>query len=171
MDERDFLATYDATAFDRPSVTVDVVLLSISSQARLQTLLVRRTEHPYKGSLALPGGFVAITESLEAAARRVLRDKAGAKNVFLEQLYTFGDPKRDPRTRVITVAYYALVPASVMEQALGSASDAGHSAACATVQVPWLGETGGPVQALDEAGNRMRLAFHRHRNCGSTHKG
>lgn len=156
MDERDFLATYDVTAFDRPSVTVDVVLLAISPQAELQTLLVRRGDHPYRGALALPGGFVTMNESLEAAARRVLRDKAGAKNVFLEQLYTFGDPKRDPRTRVITVAYYALVPAVVMERALAGA---GRTAERATLRVPWRGEQGGPIEAFDDAGKRVRLAF------------
>lgn len=156
MDERDFLATYDVTTFDRPSVTVDVVLLAISPKSELQTLLVRRGDHPYKCALALPGGFVTMSESLETAARRVLRDKAGAKNVFLEQLYTFGDPKRDPRTRVITVAYYALVSAVVMERALTSA---GQAAERATLRVPWQGEVGGPVEAFDDAGTRLRLAF------------
>jgi 8-oxo-dGTP diphosphatase len=107
-DEAAFLATYDPNAFDAVAVTVDVVLLGIIEGA-LCVLLLDRPEHPAKGRLALPGGFVRAGESLDAAAARVLADKAGLERIFLEQLYTFGAPKRDPRMRVISVAYYALV--------------------------------------------------------------
>jgi len=107
-EEQAFLASYDPEQFERPSVTVDVVLLA-PVEGQLHTLLIRRPEHPFKGLWSLPGGFVRMDESLDEAAARVLRDKTGLKKVFLEQLYTFGAPQRDPRTRVISVAYYALV--------------------------------------------------------------
>src|SRR5690242_17739214 len=100
-DEAAFLAKYDAGRFERPSVTVDVALVS-AFEGELWTVLVRRTEHPEKGRWALPGGFVGPKESLEAAAARLLAGKAGLEGVFVEQLYTFGAPDRDPRTRVIS---------------------------------------------------------------------
>ena len=89
-------------------VTVDTVIFTIRD-AELQILLVRRGIPPFKGRWAIPGGFVLPNESLDDAARRELLEETGVENVFLEQLYTFGDPKRDPRGRVITVAYFALV--------------------------------------------------------------
>lgn len=110
-DETAFLDRYRPDDFDRPSVAVDVALLTVTDDA-LQVLMVRRKEHPHKGRWALPGGFVAIDESLETAAHRVLREKTGLRGVFVEQLYTFGEVRRDPRMRIISVAYYALVPAS-----------------------------------------------------------
>src|SRR5262245_16295430 len=94
--EARFLARYDASKFEHPSVTVDVALVSVE-QGRLLTLVLERTEHPAKGLFALPGGFVGIKEPLDAAAARVLSTKAGLREVFVEQLYTFGDPARDPR--------------------------------------------------------------------------
>ncbi len=95
--------------YARPSVTVDVLVFTIL-EARLKVALVKRGVEPFKGRWALPGGFVHIDESLDDAARRELDEEAGICDVFLEQLYTFGEVARDPRTRVITVAYYALVP-------------------------------------------------------------
>ena len=89
-------------------VTVDTVIFTIRD-AELQVLLVRRAIPPFKGRWAIPGGFVLANESLDDAARRELREETGVEDVFLEQLYTFGDPKRDPRGRVVTVAYFALV--------------------------------------------------------------
>ncbi|NIN36216.1 MAG: NUDIX domain-containing protein, partial [Gammaproteobacteria bacterium] len=74
----------------------------------LKVLLVKRSNKPYQGSWALPGGFVNIDEDLDTAASRELREETGVSGVYLEQLYTFGDPQRDPRERVISVAYYAL---------------------------------------------------------------
>jgi 8-oxo-dGTP diphosphatase len=94
----------------RPSVTVDVVLF-IFSDGELRTLLIQRAGPPYVGQWALPGGFVRIEESLEAAAERELLEETGVRDVYLEQLYTFGDPQRDPRGRVITVVYFALLSA------------------------------------------------------------
>ena len=107
-EEHEFLAGYDASAFDRPSLAVDVAILTVID-GHLEVALVERAEHPDKGCWALPGGFVQMDESLDRAASRVLAEKAGLAHVYLEQLYTFGEPPRDPRTRVISVAYYALV--------------------------------------------------------------
>jgi 8-oxo-dGTP diphosphatase len=93
---------------DRPAVAVDVVILTVREH-RLEVLLVRRAHAPFEGLWAIPGGFVRPDESLEDAARRKLAEEGGARDVYLEQLYTFGDPMRDPRARVITVVYYALL--------------------------------------------------------------
>jgi 8-oxo-dGTP diphosphatase len=100
---------YDPSDYERPSVTVDVVIFTLVEQD-LQVLLIRRKRSPFAGYWAIPGGFVGIDESLEAAALRELEEETGVRDVYIEQLYTFGDPDRDPRTRVITVAYFALVP-------------------------------------------------------------
>lgn len=152
-DEQEFLATYDASRYDRPSVAVDLVLLAIRDGG-LWTLLVERGEHPAKGAWALPGVFVGPDESLDAAAARALRDKAALDDVFTEQLYTFGDPDRDPRTRVISVAYYALVEPVALERSATS-----PDARLARLSVPWAAETGGPVAAVDDDGSALPLAF------------
>jgi 8-oxo-dGTP diphosphatase len=128
-------------------VTVDVALIT-AAEGQLRTVLVRRPEHPFKGRWALPGGFVQMDESLDAAAARVLRAKAGLGGVFLEQLYTFGAPDRDPRTRVISVAYYALVDPAKLAAGLVTTR----------LAIPWEGETGGPVEAID-GDQRLALAF------------
>ena len=117
IDELAFLAAYDASLYPRPSVAVDVVLLTVSGD-ELRTLLVRRSEQPQLGRWALPGTFVRMDESLDAAAARAVTTKAGLSEVFIEQLYTFGNPGRDPRTRVISVTYYALVDAARLEAAV-----------------------------------------------------
>ena len=115
--EAAFLARYRPADFPRPSVTVDIVVLTIVD-AELRVLLVERKEHPFKGHWALPGGFVRVGdgqtdqgEDLDAAAVRELEEETSLRpdQAYLEQLYTFGDAGRDPRMRVITVAYYALV--------------------------------------------------------------
>ena len=94
--------------YEKPSVTVDIVIFTIQDND-LKVLLVKRAVEPFKTKLAIPGGFVGIDEALEDAAKRELQEETGVKDVYLEQLYTFGDPKRDPRGRVITVSYMALV--------------------------------------------------------------
>jgi 8-oxo-dGTP diphosphatase len=97
-----------------------------------------------------------MDESLDRAATRVLREKAGLRGVFVEQLYTFGAPSRDPRTRVISVAYYALVDAARFRVR----ADAAGAVCTASVVVPWEGETGGPVSVVDAADDaKLRLAF------------
>ncbi len=90
-------------------VAVDIVVFTVQEQA-LKVLLIERGIAPFKGRYALPGGFVLAKETLEKAAFRELFEETGTRDVYLEQLYTFGDPDRDPRGRVVTVAYYALVP-------------------------------------------------------------
>jgi len=110
------------SAFDRPSVTVDLVMLTVVDGA-LSVLVIRRDEAPALGEWALPGGFVHIDESIEQAVQRVLRYKARLPGAFVEQLYTFGAVDRDPRGRVISVAHYALVPHERLEAALAAAPD------------------------------------------------
>ena len=110
---------YDVSKYERPSVTADVVLFTLRDQD-LQVLLVKRGRWPYEGYWAIPGGFARMDESLEAAAKRELNEEAGVSDVYLEQLYTFGDPGRDPRTRVITVAYMAVVSADQIAPQAGS---------------------------------------------------
>lgn len=101
---------YDPARYERPSVTVDVVIFTLQER-ELHVLLVKRKHWPFEGRWAIPGGFVNMNESLELAARRELEEETGIRDIYLEQLYTFGEPKRDPRTRVISVAYIALVSA------------------------------------------------------------
>lgn len=109
--EAEFLGRYDSSAYPPVGVTVDVVLLTIR-QGQLCVLLVERGAHPSKGQWALPGGFVGPSETLEQAARRELAEETGldAAGSHLEQLQTYGDPGRDPRLRVVSVAYLVLVP-------------------------------------------------------------
>src|SRR5437868_7344996 len=116
---------YDASKYDRPSVTVDVVMMSLH-QRDLQVLLVKRRSWPFEGCWAIPGGFVKVDESLETAAKRELQEETTLENVYLEQLYTFGDPGRDPRTRVITVVYFALLDSARLQvRAADDAADVG----------------------------------------------
>ncbi len=116
---------YDPSKYERPSVTVDVVMMSVRQQD-LQVLLIKRRSWPYEGMWAIPGGFVNMDESLETAAKRELQEETGVQNVYLEQLYTFGDPGRDPRTRVITVVYFALLPSQHLQiRAADDAVDVG----------------------------------------------
>ena len=100
--------------YPHPAVTTDIVVFTIRHQS-LKVLLIKRAEDPHLGSWALPGGFVGIAEGLDAAAERELGEETGVTGVYLEQLYTFGKPNRDPRERVITVAYYALIPSDRLQ--------------------------------------------------------
>ena len=107
--------------FPHPAVTVDVVIFTIRND-ELKVLLIKRALDPFLGSWALPGGFVELDESLVEAAKRELKEETGVAAAYLEQLYTFGEPNRDPRERVISVAYYALMPSDALE--IKAASDA-----------------------------------------------
>lgn len=106
--------TYDPSRYERPSVTVDVVIFTLRER-ELHVLLVQRRRWPYEGYWALPGGFIEMNESLEESARRELEEETGVRDVYLEQLYTFGDPGRDPRTRVISIVYFALIQSDKQE--------------------------------------------------------
>ena len=97
--------------YPRAALTVDCVVFGLD-EAELKVLLIQRGLEPFKGRWALPGGFVRVDETLDEAARRELAEEAGLRRVFLEQLYTFGVVDRDPRERVVSVAYYALVKLS-----------------------------------------------------------
>ncbi len=96
--------------YEHPAVTVDCAVFGLDlEESELKVLLVQRKLDPFKGRWALPGGFVGMKEKLDEAARRELAEETGLEDVWLEQLFTFGDPGRDPRERVISVAYFALV--------------------------------------------------------------
>ena len=108
-----------AYEYPHPAVTTDIVIFTIRQDA-LKVLLINRGLPPHQGMWALPGGFINLDESLEEGARRELEEETGVSDVYLEQLYTFGEPDRDPRERVITVAYYALVPTDEIDIKAGS---------------------------------------------------
>ena len=115
--------------YPHPAVTTDVVVFTIRD-GRLSILLVERANPPYQGEWALPGGFLDIDEDLDACAARELAEETGIRGVYLEQLYTFGATHRDPRERVISVTYYALVPQDALStpRAASDAADVGwHS--------------------------------------------
>jgi 8-oxo-dGTP diphosphatase len=126
--------------YPRPSVTVDVIIFTLNEDD-LQVLLIQRGHPPFEGMWAIPGGFVGIDESIEGAAMRELEEETGVCDVYLEQLYTFGDLNRDPRGRVITVTYFALVPADAVQP------HAGHDAADAR----WWSVYDLPPLAFDHA--------------------
>lgn len=105
--------------YPHPAVTTDLVIFTVRDAA-LNLLLIKRGGEPFKDSWALPGGFVLIDESVDDCAKRELAEEAGLENVYLEQLYTFGAPERDPRERVISVAYYTLTPSEGLELKAGT---------------------------------------------------
>lgn len=121
-----------------PAVTVDGVVFGFDD-ADMKLLLIQRKVDPFKGKWALPGGFVRPDEDLEEAVRREVADETGITRLYLEQLFSFGDPKRDPRERVISVAYYALV--KLADHQLRAASDA--------VDVAWFPVAELPKLAFD----------------------
>jgi len=126
--------------YPHPAVTVDIVIFTVRD-AQLKLLLIRRAGEPYQGKWALPGGFIHLDETLEDSARRELEEETGVSGVYLEQLYTFGAPDRDPRERVITVAYYALIPSDKLQ--LRAATDA--------EAVGWFGMDELPDLAFDHS--------------------
>jgi 8-oxo-dGTP diphosphatase len=121
--------------YPRPALTVDCVVFGLDDKD-LKVLLIQRARKPFRGRWALPGGFVGVEEPLDEAARRELEEETGLRDVYLEQLYTFGEPDRDPRERVVTVAYYALV--NLRDHHVRAATDARDAAWFAAPDVPAL---------------------------------
>lgn len=121
--------------YPKPAVTVDCVVFGLDEDD-LKVMLIQRKIPPFQGEWALPGGFVRLDESLEEAAKRELQEETGISDVFLEQLYTFGDVDRDPRDRVITIAYYALV--NLRDYQIRATTDAADAAWFAVSQLPQL---------------------------------
>ncbi len=123
--EEQFLAGYDAGKYERPSVTVDMLIFTVTDEEKksyrklpekvLRLLMIKRGDHPYIGRWALPGGFIKMDESLDEAALRELKEETNIDDIYMEQLYTWGDVARDPRTRVISVSYMSLVDSSTLD--------------------------------------------------------
>jgi len=139
--------TYD---YARPALTTDCVVFGLDDED-LKVLLIERDIEPFAGRWALPGGFVRVDESLDDAARRELAEETGLRDVFLEQMYTFGTIGRDPRERVVSVAYYALVKLS--DHRVQAATDARNAAWFAVDDVPSLAFDHG--QILKKAHGRL----------------
>ena len=126
--EEEFLKNYDNSKYEKPSVTSDIALFSVSDgvqsnyrklkQKYFSVLLVKRNNYPFKDKWCLPGGFISNSETSEDAARRILTSETNLHNVFLEQLYTFDSLDRDPRTRVISIAYVGLVDKNKLDDKL-----------------------------------------------------
>jgi 8-oxo-dGTP diphosphatase len=133
----------DSKRRERPAVTVDVVIVAVV-EGRRKVLLIRRRKPPFKGRWAIPGGFVESHEPLEVAARRELQEETGLEPEHLMQLYTFGDPGRDPRGWTISVVYLALLSKDDVgagQQRAGSDAD----------EVGWFDLKDPPLLAFDHA--------------------
>ena len=117
--EEEFLKAYNPDEYEKLSVTTDILIFSVSSEEeenyrktdkkKMSILLVKRKNYPFKDKWCLPGGFVGICEDLDEAPKRILKNETNLDNIYLEQLYTFGEVSRDPRMRVISTSYMALV--------------------------------------------------------------
>ncbi len=117
--EEEFLENYDPSIYEKLSITTDILIMSVSSEEvnnyrklsekKFSILLVKRDNYPFKDKWCLPGGFIKIDETLDAAVKRILKKETNLKDTYIEQLYTFSGIKRDPRMRVISTAYMALV--------------------------------------------------------------
>ena len=129
LTEEQFLKEYSPGDYERPSVTTDILVFTVQNKdvadirkadkKDLKILLIKRKDHPYIGQWAIPGGFVDIHESLEEAAKRELKEETDLDNIYFEQLATYGDVKRDPRMRVISSAYMALIPSRHLKPKAG----------------------------------------------------
>jgi 8-oxo-dGTP diphosphatase len=135
LTEAEFLVRYDASRYERPSVSVDTVIFTVTNEETddhrklpdklLRVLLIKRGDHPFMGRWALPGGFVNMNEGLDEAAARELKEETGIDGIYMEQLYTWGAVGRDPRTRVISCSYLSLVDAESLQVTAGDdAADA-----------------------------------------------
>ena len=117
--EEEFLRNYDSSKYEKLSMTTDILIFSVSdgiqenyrklNKKYFSVLLVKRDNYPFKDRWCLPGGFIGINEDIEDAAKRILRAETNIKDIYLEQLYTYGNPKRDPRMRVVSTSYMALI--------------------------------------------------------------
>lgn len=124
--EEEFLKDYDSNRFEKLSMTTDILIFSVSdgfqenyrklNKKFFSVLLVKRDNYPFKNKWCLPGGFVNIDEDLEDSAKRILANEANIKNIYLEQLYTFGNPNRDPRMRIVSTSYMALIDKNKLNQ-------------------------------------------------------
>lgn len=120
--DKEFLKTYNPDKYQHPSVTADILIFKPSdTEGWLEVLLIQRKRPPFQDCWAVPGGFVNIDESIDAAAARELKEETDidADKIHMEQLYTFGTVGRDPRTRVISVAYMAMVPKNLIHAKAG----------------------------------------------------
>ncbi len=142
--------------YPHPAVTTDIALFTIREE-RLAVLLIRRRAAPFQGCWALPGGFVEMNECLEDCALRELAEETGVTGVYLEQLYTFGKPDRDPRERIISVTYYALAPSEILSPVAGS--DAAEVAWFAMDALPELAFDHREVIALAQHRLRAKLDY------------
>jgi 8-oxo-dGTP diphosphatase len=138
---------FDASRYERPSLTVDVVVFAMRDTV-LHLLAIRRGIPPFKGRWALPGGFILLRETVEQAAARELEEETGLKGLYLEQLYTFSDPDRDPRGRVISVAHMALLPADRLD-AVQAGSDASEATWLPVSEVTSRAQSGKRFLAFD----------------------
>ena len=130
--EEEFLKAYNPGDFKTLSVTTDILILSVSSEVstnyrktdkkNMSVLLVKRDTYPFKDKWCLPGGFVGYDENLDDAPRRILKNETNLDNIYLEQLYTYGDVKRDPRMRVISTSYMALIDKARLDNNLSEAA-------------------------------------------------
>ena len=127
--------------YPRPRLTVDSVIFGLDESSRLKVLLIQRGHDPYKGTWALPGGFVDMEEPLVEAALRELKEETGVSDIYIEQLYTVGTPNRDPRGRVVTVVYFALI--NLAQHKISADSDA--------QDVRWFPASALPALAFDHA--------------------
>lgn len=124
--EEEFLKHYDSSKFEKLSMTTDIIIFSVSdsltdnyrklSEKHFSVLLVKRSDYPFKDKWCLPGGFVGIDETLDDAAKRILASETNLHNIYIEQLYTFGSVNRDPRMRIVSTAYMALIDKNMLNE-------------------------------------------------------
>lgn len=129
LNEEQFINQYKPSDYERPSVTVDTLVFTVVNkpnedirkldEKELKILLIKRNNHPFLGSWSFPGGFVQIDESLDDAVDRMINEEANMSNIYFEQLYTYGNINRDPRMRVLSVAYMALIPNENLKPMVG----------------------------------------------------
>ncbi len=142
--------------YERPGLSTDCVVFGLDRDG-LKVVLIKRKNPPYKNRWALPGGYVKIDEPLAASALRELKEETGIGKIFLEQLYTFGDPGRDPRERSITVAYYALV--NLPDKRLRPGSDAAGAAWFPVKKLPPLAFDHGRITAVARARLKSKVRY------------